>query len=147
MTLDIPFHVCNHEPGRPGRINLNRRPYMARVLVIDDEKMVRQTLRLALELAGVEVVEAPDGDEGVQVFREAPADLVVADIKMPGKDGLEVIREMKASFSDVKIIAITGYEPESLDEAEDLGAVHTFRKPLRMKEFVETVQALLEEGA
>ena len=120
---------------------------MARILFIDDEEMVRQMFVLALELEGHDVVEASDGEEGVRLFREAPTDLVITDIKMPQKDGLEVIRGLRSDYPDVKIIAITGYEPEALTMAEELGAVHTFTKPLSMEEFVKTVDRLLGEGS
>ena len=117
---------------------------MARVLVIDDEEMVRQTFRLTLELAGHEVVEAANGEEGVQLYQEAPADVVVTDIKMEPKNGLEVIKELKAGFSDAKIIAITGFDPSALDTALDLGADRVFTKPLKMNELVEAIDAIME---
>lgn len=118
---------------------------MACVLIIDDEEMVRQTLRLSLELSGFDVLEAEDGDEGVRIYEESQPDLVVADIKLPGKDGLEVIRELNEKFSEVKVIAITGFEPDALETATGLGAVKTFTKPLHIKEFVEAVQEALGE--
>ncbi len=118
---------------------------MARILVIDDEEMVRETLRLTLELDGYEVVEAADGEEGVRLYREAPTDLVITDIKMPQKGGLEVIQGLKEDFPDVKVIAITGYEQENLTLAEELGAVHTFVKPLIIAEFLEVVKEVLGE--
>ena len=110
---------------------------MACILVIDDEEMVRQTLRLSLELSGYDVVEAETGEEGVRVFGESQVDLVVAEIKLPGKDGLQVIRGLNEKYQDVKVIAITGYEPDDLDAAKGLGALKTFTKPLHIKEFVE----------
>ena len=97
---------------------------MARVLVIDDEEMVRQTFRLTLELAGHEVVEASNGEEGVQLYQEAPADVVVT-----------------------KIIAITGFDPSALDTALDLGADRVFTKPLKMNELVEAIDAMTGSGS
>ena len=117
---------------------------MARILVIDDEEMVRGMFRLALELGGHEVVEAADGEEGVRLYREAPTDLVITDIKMPRTGGLEVIQDLRDDFPDVKIIAITGYEPENLNVARQLGALHTFEKPLNMGEFMQIVKEVLE---
>jgi DNA-binding NtrC family response regulator len=116
---------------------------MARILVIDDEEMVRQTYRMTLELSGHEVVEAASGDEGIEKYRQDPADLVVTDIKMEPKGGLAVIRELKADHPDVKVIAITGYDPSALDEAMDQGAVRVFTKPLKMSELTDAIAELL----
>lgn len=116
---------------------------MARILVIDDEEMVRQTYRLTLELSGYEVVEARDGDEGIRKYREDPTDLVVTDIKMEPTDGLDVIRELKAGDPGVKVIAVTGHDPSALDAAMDLGAGRVFTKPLKMDAFLEAINQLL----
>ena len=116
---------------------------MARILIIDDEEMVRQTYRMTLELSGYEVTEASDGDEGIKKFREDPADLVVTDIKMEPKGGLDVIRELRADYPEIKVIAITGYDPTTLDTAMDLGASRVFTKPLKMAELLGTIEQLL----
>ena len=79
-----------------------RRTKVARILVIDDDEPVRVSLRRALGMAGYEVVEATNGDEGVRLHREEPFDLVITDILMPEKDGLEVIRELRRDFHAVK---------------------------------------------
>ena len=81
---------------------------MSKILVLEDDAKLSEVLRETLEAAGHEVTEAPDGDVGLKQFKLAPADLVIADIFMPEKDGLEVIRELKSDFPDVKIIAISG---------------------------------------
>jgi CheY-like chemotaxis protein len=119
---------------------------MARILVADDEEMVRHTLCGLFEFAGHETIEASDGEEAIQHYREALPDLVITDIKMPKKDGLEVIQDLKADFPNVKIIAITGYEPDSLHLAEKLGASYTLTKPYRTGELMDIVNKLLEEA-
>ena len=116
---------------------------MNRILVADDEAAVRQILRRILEDAGYEVVEAFDGEEGVQLYRDAPADLVVTDVLMPGKDGLELIRDLKREFPDVKIIAVSGYE-HYLEMATLIGALHGIQKPIDVKEMLHTVEDLLK---
>ena len=121
---------------------------MARILVIDDDAQVRSMLRTMLELEGYEVEDAPDGNEGLKLFRQKSADLVVTDIIMPEKDGMEIIIEMRREFADVKIIAISGgghiIPDHYLDSAELFGAVRTFTKPIERKEFLEAVKELLE---
>ena len=69
----------------------------------------------------------------------------MADIKLPGKDGLQVIKELNEKYQGVKVIAITGYELDVLDVFKGLGALKTFTKPFHIKEFVEAVQEIVGE--
>jgi len=98
-----------------------------------------------LSRAGYETVLAADGDEGIRSYRETPADLVITDILMPRKDGVEAIRELKNEFSDSRIIAITGVRGRfsRLPAAEVLGAVRTFTKPFNLDEMVQAVGEIL----
>ena len=123
---------------------------MARILVIDDDEAIRQLLRAWLERSGYEVAEAANGAEGCEAFRKEPADLVVTDIIMPEKEGLETMVELRNEYPDVKIIAISG---GGIEDAEHYlegarlvgGALRTFTKPLDRKEFIEAVKELLGE--
>ncbi|MCZ6680199.1 MAG: response regulator [Candidatus Poribacteria bacterium] len=122
---------------------------MARILVVDDEEGIRTALCAALEHIGHEVVGAPDGEMGLRLYREKPTDLVILDIFMPEKEGLEAIMELKRDFPDVKIIAISGggtvvggWDPLTI--AEHLGAVRTFTKPFALKEIIEAVRELVD---
>lgn len=121
---------------------------LRRILVIDDDAQVRVMLRWLLEGAGYEVVDAPDGQEGVRLFRQQPADLVITDIFMPEKDGLEVIQELTRDFPEVKIIAISGGgqtgKVDLLPHAEAFGALRTFQKPLDLRKLLNAVKELLE---
>jgi len=81
---------------------------MARILVIDDDIQILEMLGQTLEREGYEVVDALDGKEGMRLYREAPTDLVITDIVMPEKEGVETIMELKRDFPDVKIIAMSG---------------------------------------
>lgn len=81
---------------------------MTRILVIDDEPQVRAMLRQMLEREGYEVVEAEEGEEGMRRYREQPVDLVITDILMPQKEGIETIRALRRTNPGVKIIAISG---------------------------------------
>jgi CheY-like chemotaxis protein len=120
---------------------------MAYILIIDDEVEARVTLREILESAGYEVVEASDGLEGIRLYREKPAELIVTDIIMPYKEGLETIRELTAEFPKAKIIAISRggrLEPEPyLKMAERLGANRIFTKPIEREKLLEAVRELL----
>lgn len=122
---------------------------MARILVVDDEPPIRFLLRCALEGVGHEVEEAEDGLEGVRLFRQQPADLVITDIFMAGKEGPEAMRELRRDYPSIKIIAISGSHlamgPENaLQVAQALRAIRVLEKPLNMKEFFEAVEEALK---
>ncbi len=120
---------------------------MARILVIDDEEIIRRVLRQALEISGYDVDEAPNGEEGLDRYRQAPADLIITDILMPEKEGLETIMELRREAPEAKIIAISGGGQSGLDflqVAERLGAKRAFQKPFRMHEILAAVQEVLE---
>jgi CheY-like chemotaxis protein len=122
---------------------------MARVLVIDDNASLRALLRLRLEETGHEVVEAVDGDEGLRLYREAGADLVLCDLFLPGKNGVETIREL-CQGGGPRVIAMTG-DPELfsgplLRMAERSGAVTSLPKPFGDEQLQAAVRAALAEG-
>jgi len=81
---------------------------MERILIIDDESQIRSMLRLMLERAGYEVVEASDGIDGIRIYRQNPTDLIITDLIMPNKDGIGMIIDLKKEFPEVKIIAMSG---------------------------------------
>ena len=110
---------------------------VARILVVDDEKVVRLLLRAVLERRGHSVVEAENGDEGLRYYRAAPTDLVITDIQMPVMDGLQMIKELRHAFPTAKIIAISG-DRGKLAAAQTFSQC-TFAKPLYMEEFLDAV--------
>jgi len=122
---------------------------MKRILVIEDDIHVKVMIQKTLERAGYEVIAASDGEEGLKLLRESPADLIITDLIMPRKEGLETIMELRRDNPDVKIIAISGggrFEPESyLETAKQMGAARTFAKPFENKELVAAVQELLKQ--
>ncbi len=118
---------------------------MARILVIDDQQAIRFLIRRSLEREGYEVSEAGDGEEGIERFRESPVDLVVTDIHMPRRDGMEVIRELRSHFPEVKLIALSGTPRETIEAATHLGPGYVFIKPFSIKEFLVAVEKLLED--
>ena len=122
---------------------------MKRILVIDDDMQFRQMLRQTLERAGFEVAEAPDGEKGMRLYRQDPTDLIITDIIMPEKEGVETIIELRREFPDVKIIAISGGSrgidaKDCLYAVKQLGADCTFSKPFDRKELLEAISGLLE---
>lgn len=122
---------------------------MKRILVIDDERQICEMLRKKLESVGYEVAEAPNGKVGLKLHKENLFDLIITDIFMPEKEGLETIRELKQDYPQLKIIAITGgYSSgpeELLNVARMLGADRTFPKPFKLKDIVEAINQLLRE--
>ena len=120
---------------------------MARILIIDDDVQILDMLRQTLELKGYEVVDATNGKEGIRLYRENPADLIITDIIMPEKEGIETIIELKRDFPDVQIIAISGggrISPEGyLNIARKLGARYTFSKPVEQEKLLSAVRELI----
>ena len=116
---------------------------MARILVIDDQLAIRVVLKRLLTHAGHEVLDAFDGQDGMEIFRESPTDMVVTDIQMPRKGGLDVILELRRDFPEVKIIALTAYGFGPLTRATETGAHHAFMKPFSTVELLRVVQELL----
>ncbi len=130
--------------GKPTRIGPRS------VLVIDDEDLVRDTLRRALESAGIEVTVAADGREGLETYLANPTDVVVTDILMPEKEGIETIIELKRENPEVKIVAISGGDragnTDFLEMAVLLGADRVLRKPFRPRELLAAIDDLFTAG-
>lgn len=118
------------------------------ILVIDDDTTVRGTMRIILERAGYRVVEASDGRRGVELYRDAPTDLVVTDLFMPQQDGIETIQQLRAEFPDALILAVSsgasiGAEGP-LADALMLGADETLAKPFSKDELLACVHELID---
>ena len=116
---------------------------MARVLVIDDEEVVRDLVSEVLAGAGHDVVTASDGGAGLAAYRESPFDLVITDILMPVMDGLAVIQELKRDYPAVPIIAMAAMGDRALQDAQSAGADLTLPKPFRIDRLGETVSTAL----
>jgi CheY-like chemotaxis protein len=121
---------------------------MSRVLLIDDDDQFRSMLRQVLGREGHEVVEARNGKEGIALYRATPADLVISDILMPEQEGLQTIRELRAEFPAVKIIAVSGGGVHGtmnfLKAAKLFGAQRTLWKPFDLDELRQTVREVLD---
>ena len=113
----------------------------ASVLVVDDNGPARQAVEAVLESAGYAVTTASGGEEGIERFRRSPVDLVVTDIMMPNKDGIELMREIRGLCPHVKILALSGYP--LLETVRRLGADATLAKPFDCDELLAKVAACL----
>lgn len=120
---------------------------MANILVIDDDDIFRDVLVSALRQAGHTVREAGDGNEGLRLFHEQPAELVLTDIVMPEKEGLDTIRDLHREFPAARIVAMSGglaHDPKLyLHMAEKFGATAVLAKPFQLTELYQTVNAAL----
>lgn len=121
---------------------------MARILIIDDDMAVRAVIKGALSDEGYEVLEAADGNEGLKCYQNSPTDLVITDLIMPEKEGIETIVELRREFPEVKIIAISGGtlygSSDNLRMAERLGARRTLTKPFKIPDLLEAVREVLK---
>lgn len=120
---------------------------MAHILIVDDEEQIRRLLRNLLEREGYRISEAGDGVAALKCQREDPADLIITDIYMPEKEGLETIPELRQLSPEVKIIAISGGDKTGktnfLQVAITFGANATLAKPFDLHEVVRIVKDLL----
>lgn len=117
-----------------------------RVLVVDDEASIRELLSKTLALAEYDVDTAPDGRAAVERLRLGHYDLLIADLKMPGLDGLSLIREAKRLKADLPVIIITGFSTESSAiEAVNLGVAGYLTKPFRVPQVLAAAARALGE--
>jgi CheY-like chemotaxis protein len=123
---------------------------MARILVVDDESMLRGVVRKMLERLGHVVFEASDGVQGVEAYRELRTDIVLTDIVMPNKDGIQLIRELKEEFPDVSLIAMSGgartSERDFLEVAKQCGVYQVLHKPFSRVDLDAAIKATLVEA-
>jgi DNA-binding response OmpR family regulator len=119
---------------------------MSRILIADDDDDLRATLRIVFERAGYEVDDAADGEQAIHAQEQHPADVLITDLFMPLRDGLEVVQHFRARYPDIWIIAISGggYSGQRTDHlavARAAGADTSFRKPFDVRLLVEAVRA------
>ena len=132
---------------------------MRKVLIIDDEEDIRDALQMVLQSAGYHVWTASNGNEGIELQRSNPVDVIITDIIMPEKDGVSTIRELRQEFPGIRIIAISGgggidpvtYKPEAIKTsaylvaAKEAGADRIFTKPFERKDLIQAVDDLLNK--
>ena len=140
-------------PHTPPAVAPRRRPYWtetasrARVLVVDDHADTRDLLAAILTTDGYEVTLADDGDVALQCYRERAADVVLMDLYMPRRNGVATIRDLRAEFPGVVIVAMSGDAgaiwQDALAEARAAGAQLTLRKPIEPWVLLRTFEGLM----
>jgi two-component system KDP operon response regulator KdpE len=115
---------------------------MARILVVEDEEAVRSLLRLALEAAGYEVMEAANGMEGLAIYHQTTIGLVITDLEMPEMDGAAMIAALRCEQAQLPVIVISGRQ-EQFDSMQAFGVQCTFQKPFSLKDLLHTVHMLM----
>ena len=117
-----------------------------RILVVDDEQAVRDLLAKTLTMADYDVDTSPDGPAALDRLRVADYDLLITDLKMPGMDGLSVIREARRIRPEIAVVIITGYSTEaSAIEAINLGVAGYLTKPFRLPRILAAAARALGE--
>jgi DNA-binding response OmpR family regulator len=120
------------------------------ILVIDDEELIRLQIRNALEMEGFTVYEAANGNEGLTRIALSVPDVVITDILMPDKEGIETILELRRLHPTVRIIAISGGgrtgNKDFLRTAKHLGADRTLAKPFGLAELLRLVREVLDDA-
>jgi excisionase family DNA binding protein len=117
-----------------------------RILVVDDESSIRDLLTKTLALADYDVDTAADGRSALERLRLYPYDLLIADLKMPGIDGLTVIREAKRLNTNLPVIIITGYSTESAAiDAVNLGVAGYLTKPFKVSQVLSNAAKAMGE--
>jgi CheY-like chemotaxis protein len=123
---------------------------MPRILLIDDDPVLRSVLAAALSRAGHEVIQATDGKQGVDVARVTPLDLVITDLIMPVQEGVETIAILRKELPQLPVIAISGGVPNSplyLGIASRIGARRVLAKPFSTEEILHAVAEVLAPPA
>jgi DNA-binding response OmpR family regulator len=117
--------------------------------VIEDEPRLREAVVRMLDRAGYEVIQAADGAEGLRLWRQVGADLVMTDIQMPEKNGIEVVLELRALAPTLPVIAMSGgtrsQDLDLLGDAKLLGAFAMLEKPFSYNELMTAVAAALQK--
>jgi DNA-binding NtrC family response regulator len=123
------------------------RPRGAKVLIIDDEEGIRNVLQRTLVAVGFEVIAAETGEEGTNVFRRERVDIVVVDMVLPKKDGVETIMDIRRGFPQAKFIAMSGEKnSEMLGLAEKVGAQKRLTKPFTRQQLIGAIEEVLRSG-
>lgn len=117
------------------------------ILIVEDDDVAKMLLYGLLENLGYQILEASNGNEAINLYKEYKPDLVITDIIMPVKEGIETIKMLKQIDPEVKIIAISGGGPNEAEEylkvAKTVGAIYTIEKPIDKEDLIEKVSSLL----
>lgn len=128
---------------------------MARILIVDDDKAVRDATRIALTANGYDVITADSGKSGIELIGENAVDLIILDVFMPGMDGLTAAQTIRREHPNLPIIAVSGFMfggqcptmPYFDDMAAESGATSTLYKPFRPRELIQAIEKALNVSA
>jgi two-component system chemotaxis response regulator CheY len=149
MVSSMPAAVAEpiSEDSEPAPdLSINERPMTKRILTIDDSKTIRDMLKFTLVDAGFEVLQAVDGQDGVEVFAKEPVDLVITDINMPKMDGYGVIRHIRGKSGNKStpiLVLTTESEVEKRNIAREAGATGWMVKPFDPEQMVATINKVV----
>ena len=119
---------------------------MKTILIVDDQAGIRMLLEEVFLREGYETLTAANGREALAIFEEMSPELVLLDMKIPGMDGIEILKRMKQQCEGVQVVMMTAYgELNLIEEAKTWGAVRHFTKPFDVFELRETVKKLLDD--
>jgi DNA-binding NtrC family response regulator len=119
---------------------------VVRIMIVDDEIELLDSLKKVLQRRKMDVITAPGGEEALRLLREKPIDVVVLDVKMPGMDGIEVLRRIKKEFPGVEVILLSGHPTvEAALEGVRLGAGEYLKKPPDIDELVGIIRRLYSD--
>ena len=118
---------------------------MKTILIVDDQPGIRMLLEEVFSKEGFETLSAANGREALEIFSVKRPELVLLDMKIPGMDGIEILKQLKQECEGVKVVMMTAYgELDLIEEAKTWGAVRHFTKPFDVFELRETVKRLLD---
>lgn len=117
-----------------------------KILIVDDEKLITETLAGMLRHRGYEVLEALDGETALKFLQEQTPDLVLLDMKLPGIDGLEVLKTIRKDYPNVFVVVMTGYDVEYKKKVEHIGSDGFFVKPILVSDLKEKIEELFSKG-
>jgi len=117
-----------------------------KILVVDDERIVLDSCRRVLEADGFKVLLVPSTDKALEAMKTEGFDLLLVDVKMPERDGIYLMREVKEKWPDIPIIVMSGYDTaETIAEAAKVGAATFIAKPFTPDELLKTVRQVMEK--
>lgn len=117
---------------------------MHKLLVVDDEHKIREMIAMALEQQDREIVLAESGEQALTLIKQQPPHLIIADVKMNGMSGTELLEQVKVSWPQTAVLLLTGYDDDALEQqAKSLGAAGIIHKPLTIPEVRQTINAVL----
>ncbi len=115
----------------------------------DDDLYLRTMLRQIFEIEQFQVIDVDDGQKAIDYIKNNPVDILITDLIMPKKEGIETINELKNLFPDLPVFAMSGGSMTNaqvyLDIAQTLGVMHTFLKPFNINEMLDAVKSVISE--